>query len=365
MNFYMPTRLHAGEYCILSHAEELHGLGASCLLVTGASSAKASGALDDVTHALDAQGIAYEVWDGAAENPPVASCAEAGRKAAECGAEFICGIGGGSPLDAAKAVAVFAANPELDEDAFYAKAWERNPLPIALVGTTSGTGSEVTKVSVLTDSHDRKHSIHDDRLYARVAFGDSRYTASCPRSVALSCGVDVLAHAIEGYFSHKADDIARGLSVQAIRQAYGPLNELSSGKTLAPEQLEQLYNASILAGLTINTTSTCFPHNVGYYLTENFHIPHGFACAIFLPELFEVVSSYDPLYADQFFTACGIREVALTRLIKACLPKYKIHMTEDEIDAALPRWQNNGSVQNTRATISAASIREMLVRMFT
>ena len=364
MNFFMPTRLFIGENCVSAHADDLRGLGASCIIVTGASSAKASGALDDVAAACDAAGIAYVVWDGVSENPPVAACIEAGHAAVYAGVEFVIGIGGGSALDAAKAVAIFAANPQLDEEGFYAKAWDNEPLPIALVGTTAGTGSEVTKVSVLTDSRARKHSIHDDRLYAKLAFGDARYTQSCPRYVALTCGVDILAHAIEGYFSKKADEIARACAVRAVRLAIEPLTALAAGRTLTDEQYGQLYDASILAGLCINTTGTCFPHNVGYYLTETYDVPHGFACAMFLPELFEVVSTYDPAYADAFFDACGTSEVALVRLIKDCLPRYGIHMTEDEIDAALPRWENNGSVNNTRADVDAASIREMLVSMF-
>ena len=123
-------------------------------------------------------------------DPPVSSCIEAGLLGAQQGVDFVLGIGGGSSLDAAKAIAVFAANPQLDEAGFYALAWERDPLPIVLVGTTAGTGSEVTKVSVLTDAARRKHSIHDDRLYATVAFGDSRHTHTCPTGVTLSCGID-------------------------------------------------------------------------------------------------------------------------------------------------------------------------------
>ena len=364
MNFFMPTRLFTGENCVAGHASDLRALGASCIVITGATSAKASGALDDVCAALETAGIAHIVWDGVPENPPVADCIEAGKAAIYAGVEFVLGIGGGSPLDATKAVAVFAANPGLDEDAFYAKEWANEPLPIALVGTTSGTGSEVTKVSVLTDSRGRKHSIHDDRLYARLAFGDARYTRSCPRYVALTCGVDILAHAIESYFSKKADEVSRAFAVRAVCQAMEPLAAIEAGQELTDDQYAQLYDASILAGLAINTTGTCFPHNVGYYLTETFDVPHGFACAIFLPELFERVSAYDPAYADDFFAACGTSEVALVRLIKRCLPKYGIHMSADEIDAALPRWENNGSVKNTRADVDAASIREMLLSMF-
>lgn len=364
MDFYMPTRLFTGADCVANNAAELPKLGESCLIVTSGGAARASGALTDVTAALDAQGIRWQLWDGVTANPPVSGCAEAGRAAAKAGLAFVLGIGGGSPLDAAKAVAVFAANPELDEAAFYAKAWNQPPLPIALVGTTAGTGSEVTKVSVLTDSRGRKHSIHDDRLYARVSFGDSRYTQTCSRDVALSCGIDILAHAIEGYFSHKADDIARVCAVKAVRLAFGPLVALACEESLKKEQYGQLYEASIFAGLTINTTGTCFPHNIGYYLTENYGVPHGFACAIFLPELFELASDYDQGYSDSFFEACDVREVAITRLVRDVVPKYGIHMTEEEIDAALPRWENNGSVKNTRAEVDTSTVRAMLLRMF-
>ena len=364
MDFFMPTRLYTGEGCVAKHAADLLELGTSCLIVCSPHAAKTSGALDDATAALDSVGISYAIFDGIRENPPVAACAEAGRMAAGIGAAFVLGIGGGSPLDAAKAVAVFAANPGLDEGAFYAKNWGHEPLPIALIGTTAGTGSEVTPVSVLTDAAGRKHSIRDGRLYARLALGDSAYTLTCPHTVALTCSVDVLAHAIEGYFSKKADPISRAFSVAAVRHAYMPMCTLSKGERLTPDEARELYEASILAGLTINTTSTCFPHNVGYILTENHGVPHGFACAVFLPELLNLVSAYDPEYADAFFRDCGISEVALVRLIKSCLPEFKIHMTEAEVDAALPRWENNGSVNNTRADVSAEDIRTMLLTLF-
>ena len=377
MDYFMPTRLYSGADCISQHADAFCALGSSCAIVTGKHAAKASGALDDVTRALEAAGVTSCLWDGVTENPPVAACAEAGRFAATNNAQFIVGIGGGSALDAAKAVAVFAANPGLDEADFYAKDWANAPLPIALVGTTAGTGSEVTKVSVLTDSAHRKHSIHDDALYAAVAFGDSRHTHTCSLSTTLSCGVDVLAHATESYFSRKADDISRAFSVRAIRLAAGPLKLAGVGglhtaktlvdKLLSPSHREALYNASILGGLAINTTGTCFPHNVGYYLTETHGVPHGFASAVFLPAMLERVREEDPAYAAEFYEQIGLDEDAYTSLITDfCLPIEldNISMTPDEIEAALPRWENNGSVKNTRADVTTADIREILTSLF-
>ncbi len=369
MDYFMPTRLHAGEGCIDRHKDELHALGERCLLVVSGQAAKASGALADVQAALEACGIASVTWDGVAENPPVAGCIDAGRLAAQSGAQFVVGIGGGSALDAAKATAVFAANPSLGEAGFYALEWERNPLPIVLVGTTAGTGSEVTKVSVLTDGAHRKHSIHDDRLYATVAFGDSRHTHTCPLAVTLSCGVDILAHATESYFNRKSDEISRAFAVRAIRLAAGPLRAAlgAAEVPLNASQRRALYEASILGGLAINTTGTCFPHNVGYYLTENYGVPHGFASAAFMPAMLTLVREADPAYAAAFYEQIGMDEEAYVSLVTdVCQPAElgRIHMSADEVEAALPRWENNGSVKNTWADVTAGQIGEILRSLF-
>lgn len=364
MNYFMPTHLFTGDGCIEAHRDALRALGERCLIVTGGAAATASGALSDVQNALSECGVEATVWDGVTENPPVASCIEAGRLASQRQAEFVLGVGGGSSLDAAKAIAVFAANPELDETGFYGLAWDNDPLPIALVGTTAGTGSEVTKVAVLTDGARRKHSIHDDRLYATVAFGDSRHTRTCPPPVTLSCGVDVLAHATESYFSHKADEVSRAFAVRAVRLAIGPLEAASKGGELTDAQREQLYEASILGGLAINTTGTCFPHNVGYYLTENYGLPHGFASAAFMAPMLDFAHDYDPAYADEFFCAAGTSEHDYRALVSRCLPELAVRMSAAEVEAALPRWEDNGSVKNTRASVSAEQIREILHIMF-
>lgn len=364
MDYFMPARLHTGNDCVFEHRDEIARLGKLCLIVTEGLSATASGALADVTRALDSCSVGYSIWDGVTPNPPLASCAEAGRLAAEAGAEFVLGIGGGSALDAAKATAVFAANPSLDEAGFYGMRWDGGVLPIVLVGTTAGTGSEVTKVSVLTDSHARKHSIHEDRLYATLSLGDSRYTSTCPPGVILSCGIDVFAHAAESYFSRKADEITRAFSVRAIRLGWKPLAAAAAGEGLSDEQRRELYEASILGGLAINTTGTCFPHNVGYYLTETYGLPHGFASATFMPAMLVRVREADPAYAAAFYSEIGHGEDELRELVGSCLPDNGIRMSEAEIDAALPRWKNNGSVKNTRADITQETIHEILVDLF-
>ena len=197
MNFYMPTRLFTGENCVSRNSGLFASCGSRCLIISGKHAAKESGALEDVLKVLEETGISVSVYDGVTQNPPLAACMEAGGMARDTGAEFLIGIGGGSSLDAAKAASVFAANEGLDEAGFYSGVWPNTPLPVILVGTTSGTGSEMTRVAVLTDSRGRKHSIKNDLLSPVFSFGDSRYTENMSLPLTLTTGVDALAHCLE------------------------------------------------------------------------------------------------------------------------------------------------------------------------
>ena len=360
MNFFMPVKLYTGSGCLAQEQALFQTFGKRCLIVTGLHAAEKSGALNDVTELLRQGNIEFLVFNGIHQNPSVDSCIQAGTAARENSADFIIGIGGGSAMDAAKAAAVFAANPELDENGFYSQQWPKHPIPVFLVGTTAGTGSEVTKVSVLTDSRHRKHSIKDDRLFAAASFGDSGYTLELPLSITLSTGVDVLAHCAESYFSKKADEISRGFAIRGIQLLFEPLLAAAEGGILTPQQRERLYQASIFGGLAINTTSTCFPHNVGYFLTERYRIPHGFACAEFLPDLLRYEEESDPAYTGAFLRETGISKDALLMLIRKCLPEHTISLTEQEILDLLPRWENNGSVNNTRGAVDSTFIKQIL-----
>lgn len=266
-------------------------------------------------------------------------------------------------MDAAKAAAVFAENPGLTEKDFYDKKWDK-ALPVILIGTTSGTGSEVTDVAVLTDSTGKKHSIHDEKLFAKYSFGDPRYTLTVPGNITLSAGIDVLAHCLESYFSKKSDDISKSFSIMGISLLFPSLRRAASGNILNIEERESLYNASILGGLAISVTGTCFPHNVGYYLTEKYNIPHGAACAVFLPDLLSYVKITASELASQFFKELNISEEDLLSLISDCVSMYKIFMTDDEIDFILPRWKDNNSVKNTIGNVSVSDIESILRNKF-
>lgn len=152
-DFYMPTQIvsqdeSSADSCVKTHSS-LFALGKKAVVVCGKHSARACGALDDVESVLKKLGIDYIIYDKVTENPPVSTCYAGGQAAIEAGCDFVIGIGGGSPLDASKAVAVYAANPDFaPDDAFSDKI--RAALPIIAIPTTAGTGSEVNPYSVMT-----------------------------------------------------------------------------------------------------------------------------------------------------------------------------------------------------------------------
>lgn len=360
MNFYMPVQVFAGKNAVKDHMPDLlKSFRGPVLLVTGASSAKKSGALDDVLAVLSEQNIKAVIYDGIRENPLLSSCMEAGRMAHDAGCDLIIGIGGGSPMDAAKSIAVYAAYPDLTEEEFYAKKWTA-PLPVFEVGTTSGTGSEVTTVSVVTDSTGRKHSMSDPRLYPMASFGDPRYTMTLPLTVTLSTGADVIAHCMESFFNKKANEFSRAAAARGIRLLIEPLKKAENGEPLTLEDRSALYEASILGGLAICVTGTAFPHNVGYFLTERHGVPHGIACAVFLPRLMEHIRRNFPETADALYDAAGISEEDLKTLILGTLPALAFRLTEEEIEAELPRWENNRTVMSTLGGYTLDEIRVML-----
>ena len=294
-NFYMPARVISGKGAVRANSAVFGKLGRQCLIVTGGASAKKCGALDDCVFALEQANVRYEIFSGIEPNPQTCTCFKAGALARETGAQFIVGIGGGSPMDAAKAVAVYAANPDMEELAIYTRSIPAKALPVVLIGTTAGTGSEVTGVSVLTNSvTGKKKSISGADCYAAVSFCDYSYTVNVPETITVSTALDAFAHAAESYLAASANELSRVYAARAMQLLRPFLLTLGEPFSVNEAQREALYTASVYAGLAINISGTCFPHTVGYYLTENYGVPHGFACIAFMPELLRRAKKYCP-----------------------------------------------------------------------
>ena len=362
----MPVRLITGKDCVLSSGKELKKLGSRCLIVSGRTAARRSGALDDVIAALDENGQEHILFDSIGQNPLLTDCMAASEKAIVFGADFVVGIGGGSALDAAKCIAVLAANPGMTREQLYAFDWANAPLKIAAVGTTAGTGSEVTKVAVITTPDGRKKSFHHELIFPAVSFGDAKYTMSLPEKITRSTAVDVLAHCAESYFSRAANHISQLYAVEGIKLLIPVFRSfIENGyDEITFEMREALYCASIYGGLAINVTGTAFPHTMGYLLTEKFAIPHGTACAVFQKEFYAYNKSVEPELAAEFLVRIGCGEEEYLDMIDAITPSCDIEMTEELISASHSRWIGNGSIAKCRGEFTADMADEILRKKF-
>lgn len=346
---YVNSKVISGKNCVRDNANLFYGFGKKCLIVTSKSAAKKSGALFDVTFALDTCGIQYEVFDEVCENPFVSIAVRGGEVARKTGAEFVVGIGGGSVMDASKAVSLCACNPQLDTDSIYSRQVPSRALPLVLVGTTAGTGSEVTGVSVLT--HDRTHqkkSIGGSDCYASLVFADPRYTYSAGYDVAVTTALDAFAHATEGWFSPRCDETARVFGKQALPRIYKGLEALLNRDVEPSEQVkDELYYGSLFAGLELNICGAAFPHTVGYILTESFGVPHGKACTSLMPYFLKKAKMYESEKFCEFLETIGADETNVINTVKTLTNVENPGVSREEVKKLCSRW---GYVKNFEST---------------
>lgn len=277
---YIPGCIYQEENCVKKYGSEMKALGKHAFIVTGKHSAKINGSLTDVQHVLQEQGIAYTVFDEVEENPSMETCEQA-RKVGMCaGVDFVIGIGGGSPLDAAKAIALLLANPSESMECFYQNK-ELSYLPVVQVPTTCGTGSEVTPYAILTIHAKRTKQSISHRIYPALAFCDSRYLESAPSSIIINTAVDALCHLVESYFNTNSNRANRMYSTYGFK-LWGQAKEHLLENTIGRGTGTILMEASTYAGMAITHTGTSLPHALSYYLTYELGIPHGRACGIFL-----------------------------------------------------------------------------------
>ena len=337
---YMPTKIICGRGCVKENAKVFKTLGNRAVIVTGASSAVRSGALDDAVAALSECGIEYVIYDKITENPYTSSCFECAGLARTFGAEFVLGIGGGSPMDAAKAVSVYLNNPEfVSPSDIFEKPRGEVRYPVVLIGVSAGTGSEVTAVSVLTDSRDgRKKSVRGDDCCAAVSFCDFGYTRSLPRSFTVSTALDAFAHATESFFASTSNRLSELYAREALSLVVPEMDKLNKGEDPDDAARENLYMASIFAGLAINITGTCFPHTLGYTLTEIYHIPHGRACTAFAGAFLERAWEFLPEKTGAYLAACGTPKAELIKMIDV-LTDVRIEASDEDIKKYYPRWE--------------------------
>ena len=243
-----------------------------------------------VARVASACGEPVAAFTGITENPTLEMLTELDRALSRWrGADLaVVAIGGGSVLDAAKAIAAALASgldmPAVCELARTATALPRDAVvpPLFCVPTTTGTGSEVTRTATLWDAAGRKFSLSDDRLYAQAAILDPSLIATQPEAITLSSGLDALSHAMESIWNVHHNPISDACACEAIRTIWTCLPLAMAGDRAARGQLQ---TAALLAGFAISGTRTALAHSISYPLTGRFGLRHGLACAFTLPQV--------------------------------------------------------------------------------
>ncbi|WP_058486377.1 iron-containing alcohol dehydrogenase family protein [Defluviitalea phaphyphila] len=337
LKYHMPTKVFIGENCIIENKEVFKSLGKKALIVTGARSAKINGSQSDVISALDSVGISYLIFDKVMSNPTIACVYEGAKIARENNVDFIIAIGGGSPMDAGKAIALLAAQ-DIKEENLFSGVYENKVLPMVYIPTTAGTGSEVTQYSILTnDKAKTKMSIATELIFPTIAFLDAKYTLQLPLTTTINTAVDALSHAVEGMLSIKASFISDTLACESIKMITNCIPKiLKSLKNpdivIDKNTREQLLYASFMAGIVIAQTGTTAVHAMGYSLTYFKDIDHGRANGLLLGEFLKFVEKENPDRIKKILEAMNLNSTEEFINLMDELLGTKENITRDEID---------------------------------
>ena len=342
MRFFVPTDIYIETDCVKNHAQNLIAVGKRALIMTGQHSAGANGSLNDVTKALTAGDIPYLIFSEVEENPSTDTVGKATQIAREFKADFIIGIGGGSAIDAAKAVALLLVNPDVNADDLHkAPSHPLNHAPIVAVPTTCGTGSEATPVAIITNRKINLKKSIPHVIFPVLALVDGKYLATAKKQLIVNTAVDALAHMVESILNVKSNLLNRmcpeyGLTLwgeckDALLSdgectTIDATNAAPARETAAPidaSLYEKLMLTSTIAGMSIAQTSTAVPHGMSYDLTLSKGTPHGPAVGYFLAAYVEVCAKFVPQDVEKILSLLGIENVdkfaeMLRKLIGTC-----------------------------------------------
>ena len=231
-----------------------------------------SGKVSYITEKLDRAGAEYRVFDQVKADPDIGTVTKGVDMIQEFHPDAVIAFGGGSPIDAAKAIVFFAA-----------KTCDMRECMFIAVPTTSGTGSEVSKFAVITDPEKEvKYPLVEDSLLPDVAILDAELTVSVPPSVTADTGIDVFTHAVEALVSTAATDFSDAAAEKAIKLVRRHLmTAYHQPGDMAARQ--GMHNASCLAGVAFSNSGLGLNHGMAHALGARFHIPHGRANGILLP----------------------------------------------------------------------------------
>ncbi len=285
--FRLPGVIHFGWGAVERVGEEAARLGGRAMLVTGRSAAKKSGLEERVRKLLSAAGVGTVLFDQVESDPSSATVDRGARLARQEKCELVIGLGGGSPMDAARAIAAMAVMDGSILDYLRGKPIDRPGLSLVNISTTAGTASEITAVSVILDEERQlKYGMKSPYWYAKVAITDPELTLTMSPRLTAATGLDALTHAIESYLSTQASAPSEGLAIKAVELVGRNLRAaFANGSDRAAR--EGMALASMTAGMAFANSGLGLVHGLVHPIGARWGMAHGEACGRLLPCVME------------------------------------------------------------------------------
>ncbi len=294
-SYHMPADLRFGRGLADKIGDICKEIGGEkVLVVTGTGSTKRSGLLDRVLDSLKAAGLGAAVFDKVMQNPLTTTVYEGVELAKAEGCGVILGVGGGSIMDAAKAIAFCTVNAGDVSDYIFGKKQGAGALPIVLLPTTCGTGSEGNQIAVLTNPETKdKKALYTMQVMPRVSVIDPDVMTTMPKSVLSSVGFDAFTHSLEAYTSKKANPITDAQALLGMQLLADDLPKLVSGEGGAAEW-EAVSLAATLGGMVIGAAGVSAAHGMEHPASGLKNIVHGRGLAALTPPIVERLATADP-----------------------------------------------------------------------
>ncbi len=375
--FTLPGSSFLGSNALLASEAKIKSLGTKALIVTGKIVTRI-GTVKILTDCLEQWGIAYTAFDGITGEPTEEMIDEGVKLFASEKCDFLIAIGGGSPLDSAKAIAAMSVLEGRISDYMGKEIMGTFP-PMVLIPTTAGTGSEATKFTIITDTKkDVKMLLRGDALLPDLAIIDPVFTMTAPAGITAATGMDALTHAVESYTSRKGNALTDLFALSAIKRIfrYLPTAYRDGNDVKAREEMSL---AAYEAGICINNASVTLVHGMSRPIGALFHVPHGISNAMLISEClsFALDGCYDKFAAiaraigaakeeDSEKDAAKAFLKALTGLCQHCdiptLKEYGINQSEFEqlVDKMAADAMASGSPSNTIKEVT----KEDLIRIY-
>lgn len=351
-SFVAPVEITFGPGTLIQLGEKMSGWGKRILVITDPGLEKA-GIAEQVSTVLQKAGMETVLFTAVEENPSDITCLKAAAVCREQGCQAVLGLGGGSPMDVAKLVAVMATHPDREPRSFEGRSQIPNqPLPLAMVPTTAGTAAEVTFFAVITDTEQRfKFTAVGPQFAPKIAILDPVLTLGKPASLTGATGMDALTHAIESFTNRTDHPIADTLAVRAIELIGSALRKaVVQGQNL--QARSDMLLGSLMAGMAFNMTRLGLVHAMSHPLSAHFGVPHGVANAMLLGPVMEF-----NLYGALERTAhigrlLGERSGVLSPVEAGRAGVAAVRRLADEV--GIPRWLREVGVQADRIPAMAA-----------